>query len=1124
MAIKTGGAVTGTPTIANTAVDNLRNKLPVEQGSTEPTYNEVTNQSQEDMSWLMNEVETTEDQTPPAPTPKDLTRRQESVSSVAVDISNDGEVKVEPFGEQTRYDRLPNSQEIGDYEDLNGRITKIVNNFLVKDNYFGTTPAPEGAPPRIIPQALSKLGVPDNQIGNFLAVASVVTEKSLHEAMVASDKDAFDYLDESLGNFSKVESMEPEQIKPEAEFTKNNLNLRLGRAIGEEFQRFKTGGEDSQSNLSKDEAIAIGDAMLELYASNNPDIIERGLADVEGVKRTTVFRVTAHGADVLNKDTKVRNRILPKGLLKARKTPETLAGPDTRITGQLNYKGGKILREALKNLGSIGNAVIPRRGKILLMTLMPALSGRNDAVSQMSSEINNMGSKKIGELVARANIKGLNDSDKERYVNSAMNAIKDTAANSLFGLASERRGANYLDYYITAFNNRIAPMQTLLDPTSFKQVRFVLGNPTPVLIKMGSRQERNYRQMIAMHLVPDGDGALPMERERLLKSYHSKLYSYGQRLRELVDSMDNNTYEAAMDAVENLTPITDPKLQGIKGLGLDPEGDAELIELIRGKEEDGMLYIDGLIDYANYYDALYNPNARGRKPQFATYFNAYMDGKTNGLAANALVLGIKRLAYATGVLRDNNTDLLDNGDIRADVHRTFDAMITDHDFQLDEDTNIALRQIAKIVLEDKQLSKKMHKDATMTYGYGIDPVAFTMYIDRAIQGVIAKGNNELQTLYETVESSLSSTNMKSPLSSLTAKLINTVYENAVVNSLSPEMLESRKLMKSIALNHGFTDTLFQIDGPLGPLMKLSFGGKIMQDYDSASKIRYSRYEANEETGDVERKPTTAIKYEVDRLSSAAPKTNFMGEEVYGLQGANGSVVGAVQAIDSATLLKLLSGKSWQRLMSASNGSPYLHTIHDAIKVDANSYDVVLNEVNRIWTETSMNYNYVEQAHKALNDNMDKFYKELKELPSNSKVNIGPGSKYQMVQYALRPVEKKSNEGKVYTVYPNLERYLKLAGVNKDDIRRKAWDLVKAVGIKPVKTKTGEFEILTEIFPAQLRMFVDKFNRTIDIEKRLDTLEKTIDSNKKQLYPLIAKLDDKGRWVATADNIYQYYSH
>ena len=312
MAKSVGGA-SSTPTINKSVVEKLQESMVTpnwaeesESTGTQPVT--PTEQPQMDMSSLMDEVELPKDQTPAAATPQDLTRRQENVSSVAVTEFGEEGTEVEPFGEQTRYEWSPSAQDIGDYKDLNGRITKIIDNFVMEKNYFGTTPAPEGAPPRVIPQALSKLGVPENQIGNFLAVASVTTEKALHEAMVASDKDAFDYLDESLDNFSKVESMEAEQVKPGAKFTKNNLNLRLGKAIGEEFQRFKTGGEESQSNIDADEAIALGDAMLELYASNNPDIIERGLADVEGVKKTTVFRVTAHGADVLNKVISDNNR------------------------------------------------------------------------------------------------------------------------------------------------------------------------------------------------------------------------------------------------------------------------------------------------------------------------------------------------------------------------------------------------------------------------------------------------------------------------------------------------------------------------------------------------------------------------------------------------------------------------------------------------------------------------------------------------------------------------------------------------------------------------------------------------------------------------------------------------
>lgn len=1105
--LNTGGA-SSTPTIAKTAVDNLRKgSVPVSQSSVgEPEYVEVPDQPKPDMSNLMDDVELSGDQTISSPTPQDLNKPQEAVKSIALDKDEEGNYGFEAFGEETRYDWSPNAEQVGNPRDLNARVNSIVDNFVEGRSYFGTTPAPEGAPARVIPQALSQMGVTDAEIPNFLAVASVVTEKALHEAMVSSDKEAIDYLNESMGIYSKTESMEPKQVKPEASFTKNSLSFKLGKMIGEQYQAYKTGGTESKSTMGDTEALAIGDAMLEMYAASVPEVVERGLADVEGIKKTTVFRVTAHGADILNKDAKLRNKYLPKDLLKARKNPDAVS---IKVTGELDYKGGRLITEALRNLGSIGNAVIPRRGKILLMTLIPSLLGKGDLMTKVSSEINNMGPSKIKELNARANVKGIRYTGE--YVASSMNSIKDTAANALFGIASERRGANYLDYYVTAFNNRIAPLQTLLDPTSFKSVRFTLANPKPGIVKMNSRQERNYRQMIAMHLVPDGDTALPMERERLLKANHKTLYSYGKRLRDLVDEMDNDTYESVMDSVENLSPLSDPVFQKVKGLGLDPESDLELIKLIIAKGEDGMMYIDGLIDYANYYDALYNPSTRGRTPVFATYFNAYMDGKTNGLAANALILGIKKLAYSTGILRESKTDLLDNGDIRDDVERTFDNMITDHDFQLDEDTNIALREIAKSIVNDRQL----HKDSTMTYGYGIDPIAFSMYLDQSIQGRIANGDANLQVLFEQVENKLASLDIRSPLSSSTAMLINTIYEGAVVNSLSPEMLESRKLMKAVALNHGFTDTLFQIDGPIGGLMKLSFGGKIMQDYDDASKIRYSKYEEDYETGLVDRSSATAVKYDVDRVSSAAPKVNFMGEEILGLKGANGAVVGAVQAVDSATLIRLLTGKSWKRLMAASGNSPYLHTIHDAIKVDVNTYDVVLDEVNKIWAETAMNYNYVKQASNALSKNSDKFQEDISKLPSNSKVSIGIGSKYQMVGYALKPVEKESKTGKLYTVYPNLERYLKLAGIDKGEVRSLAWNIVKSIGIK---------EGQTEISPSQLKLFIKEFNNKIKLDSRLSTLESNIDKNKKQLYPMIAKQSNKGKWIATADDILQYYSH
>ena len=1057
------------------------------------------------------------DQTFAEATPEDLNRPQEAQSSLGMSRDDDGQLEFDRVGDDTRYQyKTFTPVQVGNPLALEDRIDNVVQNFKNKEVYFGTTPAPEGAPTRYIPQAMQQIGVTEPEMESFLTVGALVTEEAIADSMNTTSKDAQDQLNSYLGTTGKIENPFPSELEEGAMYKKANLNYRVGREIANEYQKFKTGGAEAEVAIGKDEATALGDAFLEVYASSNPDMIERAQESTEGdsVRRTNIFKLNAQGADILNQSAKRRKELFPSKLLRARKTPHSSAGPETKIVGQLNHKGGRIFQEAMKNLGSIGNVVIPRRGKILLMSLLPSLMGNQSQTAKLGAEINKAGVGKMVELRARAAANGITDPQEvQKYVIKGMSVIQNTAANALYGIATERRGANYLDYYLTAFNNRIAPMQTLFDLTSFKQTRFVTGSATPAMITIGSKFERNLRQMYAMHLVKGADMKLPVERERMLRESHSQLYSDGKLLRELIDKMDNDSYEDVMSAIEKNTPLSDPVFRKVTGLNLDPENQqhADLMLRIKSQGEDGMMFIDGLIDYANYYDALYNPATRGKNPQFATYFNAYMDGKTNGLAANALVLGIKRLAYSTGVLRESKTDLLDNGDIRNDVEATFKNMIMNHDFQLDEESNQLLREVALTINPDS----KLHKNSTMTYGYGMDPIAFEIYLDTAIQNGIAKGNKSLQVAFEQVEGTLASTGKSTLMGSLVANAINTVYQQAVVNSLSPEMLEARKLMKGVALMHGFTDDMFEIDGPLGRVMKLSFGGKIMEDYDDATKIKYSTYETDPETGESKRSQSTAVRYDADRATSAAPKRNFRGEDVPGLRGANGSVVGAVQAIDSATLFKLHSGKSWQRLMSASKGNPYLHTIHDAIKVDAMSYDVVLDEVNKNWLETSMNYNYVKEAHTALDNISGKFREYMQKIPKDIKVSIGKGSKYQMIGYALQPETKTSLKGKTYTVYPNLEKYLSLTGVPKEDVRQMAWTIVKETGIK-------EGEELAS--PMNIQRFLKSFASYTNVKGRLNNLESRIDANKKSLYPMFAKQLKNGRWVATSDDVYQYYAH
>jgi hypothetical protein len=79
----------------------------------------------------------------------------------------------------------------------------------------------------------------------------------------------------------------------------------------------------------------------------------------------------------------------------------------------------------------------------------------------------------------------------------------------------------------------------------------------------------------------------------------------------------------------------------------------------------------------------------------------------------------------------------------------------------------------------------------------------------------------------------------------------------------------------------------------------------------------------------------------------------------------------------------------------------------------------------------------------------------------------------------------------------------------------AWTIVKETGIK-------EGEELAS--PMNIQRFLKSFASYTNVKGRLNNLESRIDANKKSLYPMFAKQLKNGRWVATSDDVYQYYAH
>ena len=86
----------------------------------------------------------------------------------------------------------------------------------------------------------------------------------------------------------------------------------------------------------------------------------------------------------------------------------------------------------MRNLNTVANVVDPRRLKILLATALPVLREQVDA-DHPFAVINHVGQNKINELTAK---------NPETVVDEYAGLV-DNLAQSLFGIATERKGANY---------------------------------------------------------------------------------------------------------------------------------------------------------------------------------------------------------------------------------------------------------------------------------------------------------------------------------------------------------------------------------------------------------------------------------------------------------------------------------------------------------------------------------------------------------------------------------------------------------------------------------------------------------------------------------------------------------
>ena len=932
---------------------------------------------------------------------------------------------------------------------------------------------------------------------------------------------------------------------PNKTLTHAEGNAQIGNRIHLEYQRRKRQAMISQGapeadpqvqalaspdKLPRKEAETLGAAFKQLWADSNPTLVTRA---VDPKTRQIVYGLTAEGEAAIKEGELDRKQIFPRQIVRPQKVPNQMAGTDVGKNvvravsgGKSGQKMGRIINQAIDNLGQVGHVVDKQRMKILYSTVLATLATNDHETWQ--AEINNVGQSRMDRFNAAAKMqerKLANNPELREELYSPkenINNLFDKLAQEVQSLAQERNGINYLTYNVQGFQGRLTPQQSYFNPVTSKAVRFATRSPNPSIIRPGNRQEKNLRQMYAMILLSKvkdsqgntitdaGDTFLPAQREVLLKARESELYGYGKRLAQALEMTDAQ-YEAVSEAIANGVPLDSPQFPQFNQLSLDPNSDYDsmIIKMIKDKGEDGLLLMDTLIDFSKYVDFKRNyPNDK----QFISYVNAYMDGKTNGPASQGMQMGEISTAFLTGVLRarGNRSTLLDDGDIRDKLMGLANQSIESGWENISEDLFPQLNDVARAVFSNRDLAKL----TIMTYGYGKEMESFVTDIEEVLEVLNEELIKDSESSYGPSLSIIDSTMSRRDL----AKVLLEKYKGSIEGVMTADSIESRSIMRAAAALHAAMNEPFIIKGPTG--MDIHIGGESSTGYDAASKSTYKS--RSPETGEMVK--TTVAHYETETTAAATRNRTNPDGTIEGTPGEfayGGSVVAPIQAVDAATVAMTASGKSWDRAGKASNGNPFLLTIYDAFKVDANGYDVFLEEINLNWMDATLDWSYLEQARNSLTEATKRFEEKMKgrkpddKLTDNEKVymdwmlKVSPAASGNMYMANLwgRMSKLAGTAGKVRTEEQLREDSIRMSRVMVAEMKK--------VGYDPYNPPSEPTVNQLKTFKGLLRNELNLLDRLPKIIKR--TNSNKVDLRKEML--MNGYKTESGRRIPL-----QYYAH
>ena len=842
----------------------------------------------------------------------------------------------------------------------------------------------------------------------FGKLMSLVTENHLHESILAaSDKDRI--IDEEF-DLIDTATADPEYNELEKDINPIEGAAKLGKDIMKWHNAtLREQGIQPARPLSNREAKDLGAFALQAFKQSNPEMVAEMRDPEKGGIR---YQLTQAGKAEMNRTAASRAEIFNTKLDPWHTRPDDGMLNDSMSEHFTQFKNVKqknveSITESIKNQSQVNHIPDARRTRLALVSVLPTMYRNPGAKDDHFGEIFGVGETALRQAYMNEHrVKGKSEQDAlvtaDRIVlQNKRNLLKQgTALVQNYGLP------NYIPYAAQQITSRAHAMPSDFNPTRNKVVRFGTRGQAPTKVTKGSRADDGLMTIFALNLLNDKNDVLgdstasdslnPRLRIQAARERLPKWADMGRKVKALLDeSLPQNTANQMIQAIKNNVALDDPAFpKGAMGQ-VRKFGDnlpEDVRQLMEDKGEDGLMALESLMEVADYVDNMESKGVHN------TFLNGYVDGKTNGIALAAAILGNRELAFRTGILRPDDAsyavqDLDGNAwDVRDAMkysiqERMDSPNLSYSPYRLPNDISEENRLNFVQVMRDIGGYKALNKNISMVFPYGkelggmISEVT-THFMDYMADPKNAEFANKVQTLEKA--------GVKID------DILNAVHYNvitALFDVFGQDTFEGRAMMRTSAALMGIMDVNFAVPTPEGFHVNLS-GVKTDLSKKAEGTVKVGKSTLKTQTSPLYR-------------SAAAERDGQIGGSSNRL-----SVVMPVHAADAMTMHRTFSGKSMEKMKKAyANPEDFYGTqIYDALKVDATNVLDMYDEINKNFMEVAEDFNYFKLAYQEVTSARKKFRDEMMADP-NKKYAITPDGRFSFIHDMITPTEGVSASGK-----------------------------------------------------------------------------------------------------------------